>query len=65
MAKLPFNHNPKIEGRHKRLHRLIAKGVITHDPTKAELREAADNAAASRKPTIIPTGKRTRSPERD
>jgi len=63
MPKLPFNHNPRLAARFARLHRIKRKHLTTTD--KASLRQAAIEAAASTKPTIIPAGKRSRSPACD
>jgi hypothetical protein len=63
MRNLPFNHSPRLAARFARLHRIKRK----HQPPtdKASLRQAGINAAAATEITIIPTGKRSRSPQRD
>jgi hypothetical protein len=57
---LPFNFNTKLAARFARLHKLKRLG-ITPATDKASLRQAASQASQAHQPTIIHTGKRTRS----
>lgn len=49
------------ENRHARICHLILKGFLDDEPTKAEQRQAASEAAMSVPIIRIPQGKRTRS----
>jgi hypothetical protein len=61
---MPFRFNPRLASRAARLHALKRKGII-QPPRKATLRIDAEQAATTATITVIPTGKRTRAPERD
>jgi len=61
---LPFHHNPRLAARFARLHKLKRIGLAPATD-KASLRQAADLATSTTKPTIIATGKRTRYEQPD
>lgn len=57
---LPFRHNRKLARKQARLRSLVKAGLTGHE-SKAELRQAAADAAANHRINRIPTGKRTTS----
>jgi hypothetical protein len=61
---MPFRFNARLAARAARLHKLKRLGK-TPAIDKASLRQAADAAAQTVRPTIIKPGKRTRSETRD